>query len=94
MDKKQTTKRSDGTGHTLSLNPALNLNFRAALRSDNANFFSGVMGTYVNNYTLNSKLFNTENYMGRLVMFVGYRFNVKQNGRKILRAIGLVDYNR
>jgi hypothetical protein len=84
----------DGRGHTLSFNPSLYLNVKSALRYDNNNFFSGIMATYMNNYTLNARLFDTENYMGKMVAFVGYRFNVRQNGRKALRAMGLIDYNR
>ena len=83
----------EGGGHTLYFNPALSLNLKAALRYDQLNFFSGIMATYHNNYALNAKLFNAENYMGKIVLFVGYRFNVKQNGRVILRKLGLVDYN-
>lgn len=84
----------DGKGHTLSLNPALNLNAKAAIRYDNLRFFVGLMSNYSTNYTLNPELFNTESYIARVVLFCGYRFNIKQNGRKILRALGLVDYNK
>lgn len=83
----------DGNEHSLALNPAVNLNAKAAIRYDNLRFFIGILSSYNNNYTLNPHLFNTENYVARVLIFSGYRFNIKQNGRKVLRAIGLVDYN-
>lgn len=82
----------DKKGHTLSFNPALHLNVKTAVRYDNENFFIGIMATYLNNYKLNSSMFNTENFMGKIVGFCGYRFNLKQNGRIILRKLKLVDY--
>jgi hypothetical protein len=82
----------EGQQHSLSLNPSVHLNARGSLRYDNLRFFVGVMSTYDNNYTLNPNLFNIENYISRIMFFSGYRFNIKQNGRKILKALGLIDY--
>lgn len=84
----------DGVGHTLSVNPSVHLNIKAALRYDNLRFFIGIMSIYDTNYTLNPRFFNTENYISKVLLFSGYRFNLKGNGRKVLRALGLVDYNR
>lgn len=84
---------TDEKGHTLSINPSVHLNAKAAIRYDNLRFFVGLLSTYDNNYTLNPKLFNTESYIARLMLFSGYRFNIKQNGRKVLKAMRLVDYN-
>ena len=83
----------DEKGHTLSINPSLHLNAKAAIRYDNLRFFIGILSTYDNNYTLNPELFNTESYIARVLLFSGYRFNIKQNGRKVLKAMGLIDYN-
>jgi hypothetical protein len=83
----------DKKGHTLSLNPTLHLNIKSALRFDNMNYFAGVMANYVNNYTVNPRLFNTENFMGKVVLFAGYRFNLKRNGQKVLKALKLIDYD-
>ncbi|PBQ30789.1 hypothetical protein CNR22_03025 [Sphingobacteriaceae bacterium] len=84
---------TDDKGHTLSINPSVHLNAKAAIRYDNLRFFIGLLSSYDNNYTLNPELFNTESYIARLVVFSGYRFNIKQNGSKVLRAMGLIDYN-
>lgn len=83
----------DDKGHTLSINPSVHLNAKAAIRYDNLRFFIGLLSSYDNNYTLNPKLFNTESYIARILIFSGYRFNIKQNGRKVLKAMRLVDYN-
>ncbi|MDI1354834.1 MAG: DUF4421 family protein [bacterium] len=83
----------DSAGHTLSLNPTLHLNAKGSIRYDNQKFFFGFMSTYDNNYSLNPTLFNTSNYISKIMFFSGYRFNIKKNGRKLLKAMGLVDYN-
>jgi hypothetical protein len=90
----QKTNYSDtlGTGHNLSYNPCLHLNLKAALRFDNERFFCGVFVNYDNSYTLNPTLFSTENYMGKLVAFFGYRITLRENGRKLLRSLKLIDY--
>ena len=80
-------------GHTLSINPSVHLNAKAAIRYDNLRFFIGILSTYDNNYTLNPELFNTESYIAKVLLFSGYRFNIKQNGRKVLKALRLIDYN-
>jgi len=79
--------------HSLPLNLALHINAKASLRYDNLRFFTGILATYDTNYSPFVSRFNTENYIGRIVAFVGYRFNLKQNGRRVLKAMGLVDYN-
>ncbi|MBL7932609.1 MAG: DUF4421 family protein [Bacteroidia bacterium] len=84
---------NDKVGHALPINASLHLNSKAAIRYDNYRFFVGLMSNYSNNYALSPRLFNTETYTARLVLFCGYRFNIKQNGRKVLRTLGLVDYN-
>lgn len=83
---------NDKVGHTLPLNASLHVNSKAAVRYDNYRLFFGLMSSYSNNYALSPRLFNTETYTARLVLFCGYRFNIKQNGRKILRTLGLVDF--
>lgn len=75
------------------LNLAIHLNAKAALRYDNLKFFVGVLAAYDTNYTPFVINFNTENYIGKVVVFSGYRFNLRQNGRKVLKAMKLVDYN-
>ncbi len=84
--------RKEGESHLMPLNGSLNINGKMAIRYDNLRFFSGLMATYDNNYAFNPGLFNTENYIGKIVFFVGYRFNIKKNGRKVLKAMGLIDY--
>ncbi|MGZ4079304.1 MAG: DUF4421 family protein, partial [Bacteroidia bacterium] len=84
----------DNIGHTLSVNLAFNFNAKAALRFDNLRFFSGVMATYDNNFAYNSNLFNTESYIAKVVVFVGYRFNLKRNGKKVLKKMGLIEYKK
>lgn len=91
--QKTNYETKDEKGHTLSINPSAHLNAKGAIRYDNLRFFIGILSSYDNNYTLNPKLFNTESYIARIVVFSGYRFNIKQNGRKALRALGLIDYN-
>lgn len=82
----------DGQGYSFSLNLSAHLNAKAALRYDNLRFFTGIMASYDNNFTFNPASFQTEAYISKVVAFAGYRFNIKQNGRKVLRAMGLVDY--
>ena len=84
----------DRKEHSLVLNLATNLNAKTALRYDNLKFFSGVMATYENNISFNFKLFNTQSYISKIVLFAGYRFNMKRNGKKVLKAMGLIDYNK
>ena len=84
----------DEKGHTLSLNPSVHVNAKAAIRYDNLKFFVGLLSSYDNNYTLNPRLFNTESYIARIVVFSGYRFNIRQNGRRVLRAMRLIDYQK
>ena len=86
------TTLADG-GHTLSIKPTENFTAKAALRYDNLRFFSGIMAAYDKSLNFNSTRFNTEHYSGRLVLFAGYRFNIKKNGRKVLKAMRLIDYN-
>lgn len=83
----------DGNGHTLSINPSFHINAKATLRYDNLRYFAGILASYDNKFTYNPTLFNTENYIAKIVCFVGYRFNIKQNGRKVLKAMKLVDYD-
>lgn len=84
---------TSGKEQELAINPSIHLNLKAAIRYDNLRFFIGLLSNYDNKYTINPELFNTQNYTARIVVFSGYRFNVKQNGRKVLKAMGLVDYN-
>jgi hypothetical protein len=83
----------DNNGHSLPLSLSIHVNAKAALRYDNIKFFTGVLATYDTNYSPITKNFNTDSYISRVVLFVGYRFNIKRNGRKLLKAMGLIDYN-
>ena len=91
--QKTNYENTDKKGHTLSINPSVHLNAKAAIRYDNLRFFIGLVSNYDNNYTLNPKLFNTESYIARVLIFSGYRFNIRQNGKKVLKALRLIDYN-
>lgn len=82
----------DKSSHNLPLSLTSHVNAKAALRYDNSTFFTGVLATYDNDFSLLSERFTVENYISRVVLFFGYRFNIKQNGRKVLKAMGLVDY--
>lgn len=83
-----------GQDKSFRINLATAINAKNALRYDNMRFFAGVLATYDGNFAFNEVMFNNTKYIARIVGFVGYRFNIKQNGRKVLRALGLVDYNR
>lgn len=84
----------EGSDESFKLNLATNMNTKNALRYDNMRFFVGVLATYDNNFAFNEVMFNNTKYIARVVGFVGYRFNIEKNGRKVLKAFGLVDYNR
>ena len=84
----------DGRSEELKLNFAANINAKNAIRYDNLKFFVGVLTSYDNNVAFNPQIFNTEKYISRIVGFVGYRFNIKKNGRKILKAMSLIDYKK
>lgn len=84
----------DGSDESFKLNLATNMNAKNALRYDNMRFFVGVLATYDNNFAFNEVMFNNTKYIARVVGFAGYRFNIKKNGRKVLKALGLVDYNQ
>ena len=84
----------EGSDESLKLNLTSSLNAKNAIRYDNLRFFIGVLTSYDNNFAFNSKVFNNEKYIARVVGFVGYRFNIRQNGRKLLRGMGLVDYEK
>ncbi len=76
----------------LAMRAAYHINAKAAIRYDNVRFFVGLLASYDSNFTWQPKEFNVPSYISRTVLFVGYRFNVKQNGRKLLKAMGLVDF--
>lgn len=84
----------DGRNKSFKLNPATAINAKNALRYDNMRFFVGVLATYDGNFAFNEVMFNNTKYIARVVGFVGYRFNIRKNGRKVLKALGLVDYNQ
>ena len=69
---------------------SVHVNAKSTLRYDDLRFFSGVLATYENNYALSTTNFKTENYMAKVMVFVGYRFNF--NSRKILKKLKLIDY--
>lgn len=79
--------------HGLDVSFSSHLNGRAAIRYDDRRFFTGVMATYDTNLALNTKLMDVGNSISRITVFAGYRFKLKHNGRKVLKAVGLVDYN-
>lgn len=83
-----------GGAEALKLNVAANINAKNAIRYDNLKFFVGVLTSYDNNVAFNPKVFNNEKYIARVVAFVGYRFNIKKNGRKVLKTLGLVDFKK
>lgn len=82
----------DDAGHSLGLSPSAHLNAKAAVRYDKIRYFFGMMAVYDTNYTLNPHTYNVESYTSKVLLFFGYRFNVRQNGRKVLKALGLVDF--
>lgn len=84
----------DDKGHSLALNGSVHMNAKASVRYDNMRFFSGLMATYDDNRIYNKRFFNAGNYISRLIFFTGYRFNLKQNGRKVLKFMGLMDYEK
>ncbi|MEO6302461.1 MAG: DUF4421 family protein [Bacteroidia bacterium] len=84
----------EGKKESLKPNVTVSLNAKNAIRYDNLRFFVGVLTSYDNNLAFNSSVFNNEKYIARIVGFVGYRFNIKQNGKKVLKAMGLIDYEK
>jgi hypothetical protein len=84
----------EGHGRSLPLNAAFNVNFKGSLRYDRKSYFTGIQFVYNNNYALNSRMFNTENYLGKFLLFAGYRFDLQGKGRKLLKKVGLVDYKK
>jgi len=82
----------DDQGHTLGYSPSAHLNAKAAIRYDKIRYFFGMMAVYDTNYTLNPEMYNIESYTSKVLLFFGYRFNVRKNGRKVLKAMGLVDF--
>lgn len=91
--QKTDFSRNNGSSENIPVNLTLHLSAKASVRYDNLRFFSGVLATYDNNYTPFVISFNSENYIGKIVVFVGYRFNIRQNGEKILKKMGLIGYN-
>lgn len=83
---------SDSRTHAMPLGVSANTNAKVAIRYDNLHLFTGIMATYDNNYTFNTGLFNTENYIGKVEFFIGYRFPLKDHGRRVLKALKLIDY--
>ncbi|MES2133934.1 MAG: DUF4421 family protein [Bacteroidota bacterium] len=84
----------DGRNESFIPSLATSINAKNALRYDNQRFFIGILASYDNNFAINTKIFNNDKYIARVVAFTGYRFNIRKGERKILRALGLVDYNR
>ena len=80
------------TTTNLPLSFATQLNIKSALRYDTKLFFVGVMATYDRNYSYNNTVFNNDKLIGRVVGFVGYRFKVKTQMKKILTAMKLINY--
>ncbi|MDF2449033.1 MAG: hypothetical protein K0R26_1537 [Bacteroidota bacterium] len=91
--QKTDFSRNNGTSQNVPINATLHLSAKTAIRYDNLRFFTGALGTYDTNYTPFAVSFHSETYQGKIVLFVGYRFNIKQNGEKILRKMKLIDYN-
>jgi hypothetical protein len=86
--------KTDDIKYHQPITASAHLNAKSSLRYDNLRFFSGILATYDNNYGFSAKEFKTQNYIAKVVFFVGYRFNIKQNGHKILKAMKLVDYEK
>lgn len=84
----------DGRNESFIPSLATSINAKNALRYDNQRFFVGILASYDNNFAINTKVFNNDKYIARVIAFTGYRFNIRKSERKILRALGLVDYNR
>ncbi len=93
-EQKTTYYKTDEQAYKKPLTASVHLNAKSSLRYDDLWFFSGVMATYDNNYAFSAREFKTQNYIAKVVFFVGYRFNIKQNGRKVLRAMKLIDYQK
>jgi hypothetical protein len=92
--RKLTYTTTDDVNHTSDLNLSAHLNARAAIRYDNLIMFGGVMATYDTDFAYFTRLFNTENYIARIVFFVGYRFHVTKQSHKMLKRMGLIDYKK
>ena len=84
----------DGRNESFIPSLATSINAKNALRYDNQRFFVGILASYDNNFAINTKIFNNDKYIARVIAFTGYRFNIRKSEHKILRLLGLVDYNR
>jgi hypothetical protein len=83
-----------GDDESLRINLATHVTAKNALRYDNLKFFVGILASYEGDFAFNTKIFNNQKYIARVVCFTGYRFNIKNNGRKFLKALSLVDYDK
>lgn len=86
-------KKMDGHNESFRINLLTSINAKSALRYDNRNYFVGLLATYDNSFAFNTRVMNVSRYLGRMVAFVGYRFDATKQERKVLKWLKLIDYN-
>lgn len=86
-------KKMDGQNESFRINLLTSINGKSALRYDNQNYFVGLLAAYDNSFAFNTRIMNVDRYLGRMVAFVGYRFDASKQERKVLKWLKLIDYN-
>ncbi|MEO8760765.1 MAG: DUF4421 family protein [Bacteroidia bacterium] len=85
-------KRDDNTNYFKLVAGGGKLNIRTGLGYDNGRYFIGTMGIF-DYFLFNGNLSTTFNYTsGKFMAYVGYRFSVLKDERKMLRKLKLIDY--
>lgn len=89
---KTVTVREDGSRHGDDFRFASKQNLRFALRYDTGKFFAGTMAT-IDSYSFDNKDRSTFNYAyGKVRVFLGYRFAIAKQERRLLQKLNLIDY--
>ena len=67
-------------------------NLRIALGYDEGRLFFGTMGMFDFYYFDNKKQSTFDYSYGKFRLFVGYRFSIEKQQRKLLQKLNLIDY--
>jgi len=85
-------KRDDNSNYFKLVAGGGKLNIRGGLGYDNGRYFIGTMGIF-DYFLFNGNLSSTFNYTsGKFMAYVGYRFSVLKDEKKMLRKLKLIDY--
>ena len=85
-------KRDDNSNYFKLVAGGGKLNIRTGLGYDNGRYFIGTMGIF-EYFLFNGNLSSTFNYTsGKFLAYVGYRFSILKDEKKMLRKMKLIDY--